>query len=249
MIEVKLIVGRYFDLRTPVPVISPHGAPAGFQRLTPIDLHITQSKFSATPLPANPLGPNNPIPGFNPTFKQKAEIRAERARMHASSQVHRQRVSKTGVGTTAKLHRNFRWLEWIAGVVSETETNGRDVLTGPMSGCWIMSYTHVALPYVGHVGTDTNAGTANSIAARGAWNGFGAAAPPGSITGFNPFNDWVGPIPAGLPGEAARKTFGLVTAANSFYSAIVYPNTNKPTRMRIAGIQLIASTLPANAQI
>jgi hypothetical protein len=49
------------------------------------------------------------------------------------------------------------------------------------------------------------------------------------------------------PGESARKTFALVTAADHFYTIISYPLVNKPARIRKAGIRQNVSTLPANA--
>ena len=244
MIEQKLIVGRYIELNTPRPVMV--GPPVnGFQEVTPVVLHIAESASSAAPVSAN-----NPVPGFNPTFKQKAEIAFQRAGEHIQSQFQRQRVSTTGVGQVAKAHRNFLWLEWLGGLVSEVRPNHMDVLTGPMSGCWIVSYLRGGVHYVGHVGTVMTPTDALSIAARTAWNNFAAAAPIGAYSGFNPFNDpWVGPVPGPLPGEAARKTFALVAAGGTFHTIIAYPQANKATRIRIAGIQQNTSSLPANGQI
>jgi hypothetical protein len=72
-----------------------------------------------------------------------------------------------------------------------------------------------------------------------------------AYSGFNPFNDpWAGgPVPLGQPGESARKTFALVTAAGTFHTVIAYPQVNKPTRIRIAGIQQNFSSLAQNGQI
>jgi hypothetical protein len=244
MIEQKLIVGRYLELITPAPV---NAGPAllGFQELNRVVLHIAESESSAAP-----VTPNNPMPGFNPTFQQKVEIGLQRAGEQIKSQFDRQRVSTTGVGQVAKGHRNFVWLEWLGGVVSEVRPNGMDVFTGPMSGCWIMSYQRNGVQYIGHVGTVNEHAHADSVAARTAWNNFGAGVPNGACSGFNPFNDpWVGSVPGQLPGEAARKTFALVTTAGTFHTVITYPQVHKPTRIRIAGIQQNASSLPANGQI
>jgi hypothetical protein len=155
------------------------------------------------------------------------------------------------VNAVVKTHRNFVWLEWLPGFVSEVQPGGMDVLTGPMSGCWITSYLRGVVHYIGHVGTENLPTSANSIAARNAWNAFAAGVPIGAYSGFNPFNDpWIGgPVPAGLPGESARKTFALVTAAGTFHTVIAYPQLNKPTRIRIAGIQQNFSSLPQNGQI
>ncbi|MGH9404249.1 MAG: hypothetical protein ACRD3D_00260 [Terriglobia bacterium] len=244
MIEQKLIVGRYIELNTPQPVFA--GAAAnGFQRVTAQVLHIDTSQSSAAAVSNNPV-----MPGFNPGLKLKAQIALQRAGEQVQSQFNRQRVSTTGAGAVAKAHRNFVWLEWLGGVVSEVNPNGIDVLTGPMSGCWILSYLRAGVRYVGHVGTVMLPTDPQSIAARAAWNNFAPGVHMAARAGFNPFNDpWLGPATAGLPGEAALKTFALVTSTGTFYTVRTYPQLNKPTRIRIAGIQQNPSTLPANGLI
>lgn len=244
MIEQKLIVGRYIELVTPPPVFAA-AAVNGFREQTAVVLHIEESESLAAPVQASVT-----MPGFNPTLKQQVAIGLQKTGDQVKAQFDRQRVSATGVGAAAKVHRNFVWLEWMGGIVNEIQPNGLDVLTGPMSGCWIVSYLRGGVHYIGHVGTVMTHADADSIAARNAWNTFAAGVPMGSYSGFNPFNDpWVGAVPVALPGESARKTFALVTAAGNFYTVITFPQLNKPTRIRIAGIQQNVSTLPANGQI
>jgi hypothetical protein len=208
-------------------------------------LNIAESESSAAP-----VAPTNNIAGFNPTLKQKAEIGLQRAGMHVKSQFDRQRVSATELGQVAKAHRNFVWLEWLGGFVSEVAPMGMDVLTGPMSGCGITEYLRNGVRYVGHVGTVMTAADPASVAAKTAWNNFAAGIPLGQRSGFKPFNDpWIGAVPAALTGEAARKTFALVTATGTFHTVIAYPQLTKPCRRRIAGIQQNLNTLPANGRI
>lgn len=242
MIEQKLIVGRYIELNSPRPTGMPDAS--GFQTLASTVLHISESESAATPGASN-----NTMPGFNPTFAQKAQIFAQRASATVSNQLHRQRTSETLIGQSSKPHRNFIWLEWMPGLVSQVQANGFDVFTGPMSGCWIMSYLRGGKRYIGHVGTDMDPTNANTIAAKRSWNDFAATQPNGSIRGFDPFNAWVGTFPAALPGESALKVFALVTAANTFHAVATYPQTNKPNRIRIAGLQNLHSTLPADGQL
>jgi hypothetical protein len=152
------------------------------------------------------------------------------------------KTSTTGTGHGAKEHRNFNWLEWRPGLVSEVATHGTDVLTGPMSGCWITRYMRNGVQCVGHVGTEHTRTSANSVAAKLAWNGFRATA-AGIVTGFNPFNDWNGDYPLPKTGEGSAKVFALVTSAGLFYSIFAYPTLNTTT-LRIAGIQQCRSSLP-----
>jgi hypothetical protein len=244
MIEQKLIVGRYIELNTPAPTMAGPAA-NGFQEVQRVTLNIAESKSSSSPLQASPT-----MPGFNPNLRQRAAIARQRAGRKISSQFHRQRTSETGVGASVKVHRNFAWLEWLAGLVSEVRPNGMDILTGPMSGCWITAYIRGGINYVGHVGTDLTYAHPHSVAARTAWNNFTAGALLGSYSGFNPFNDpWIGTVPTAQAGEANRKTFALVTGSGEFYTIIAYPQLHKPTRIRIAGIQQNHSTLPADGQI
>ena len=194
---------------------------------------------------------NNALQGFNPNFQQRVEIGFQRVGQNVQSQFNRQRTSDVGVGHSPKVHRNFAWLEWLPGVVSEIRPNGVDILTGPMTGCWVTSYLRRGIRYVGHVGTDMAPNTPNSLAAKAAWNNFATGAQIGAYTGFNPFNDpWInGPMPVQQAGEANRKTFALVTAEGHFYTVIAYPQASRPTRIRIAGIQRNNPSLPVNGQI
>jgi hypothetical protein len=249
MIEQKLIVGRYLELDPqPPPNIGP--PVNGFQEVARVVLHINESHSSSAPVAAF-----NPRPDFHPNFQQRVEIGAQRLGQQFQAAFHRQQMSTVTAGELTdarKVHRNFIWLPWLRGVVSEVQPGGMDVLTGPMSGCWIMSYLRNGVHYIGHVGTDETHGSANSIAARNAWNTFAAGVPMGAYSGFNPFNDnnpWPGPPLVPLPNELARKYFALVTAAGAFYTVVTYPQGAKRERVRIAGIQPSRSTLPQNGRI
>lgn len=241
MLEQKLIVGRYIHLTTPAPT---NAAPAvaGVQELNRVVLNLAESSSSASAMPAAPN-----LPGISRTLQMRISL--QRAGQHIGSQLDRQRVSTTAVGQVAKAHRNFVWLEWLSGMLSIVRSNGVDVLTGPMSGCWITEYMENGVRYIGHVGTVNNALDPASVAARTAWNTVAAGIPIGARAGFNPFNDWVGPPPAQLPGEGASKFFALVTAAGTFHTIFGYSQANMPNRVRIAGIQQLHSSLPANGQI
>lgn len=247
MLEQKLAVGRYIELvAPPVGFVAAPPPPAGFRTVTQQVLHIETSASLPSPVATT----NWPV-GYQPTLQQKMQVGVTEAASRLASQFDRQRTSAVAPGPAAKVHRNFVWLEWLPGSVSEVAPGGIDVLTGPMSGCWIMVYTRGGVQYVGHVGTEDDPGTANSIAAKNAWNVYGAAAPVGSISGFNPARDWVGPLPAAQGGDVIGKpkTYALVTSALEFYSVVLFAQTNKLTRYRIAGIQQLHPSLPANAQI
>jgi hypothetical protein len=242
MIEQKLIVGRYIDLLVPTPTFVGL-AVAGFREQTPLLLHIEESEYTAAPFVPGTF----PI-GYTPTLKEKAQMGLQNTGNQLKSKLDLQRTSALGVGHVAKAHRNFAWLAWIPGIVNEVRPNAMDVLTGPMSGCWITSYLRGGVHFIGHVGTEDDPTTANSIAAKGAWNTWAASVPPGSYSGYKPTADWAGPMPPLQPGETRNKTFALVTQNGDFHIVIGY-QVGSSTRIRIAGIQKITSSLPGNGQI
>lgn len=156
------------------------------------------------------------------------------------------KTSTVGVGYTAKPHRNYLWLEWREGYVTEVVVRpGVDaVLTGPMSGCWLTLYTRRGEQCVGHVGTAEHPNSTKSVAVKAAWNTFRAEA-VGPVTGFNPARNWEGPYPGMKQGDGAPKIFGLVTRTGSFFSVFTYPLLGARDTVRIAGIQNIkGSRLP-----
>jgi hypothetical protein len=89
-------------------------------------------------------------------------------------------------GAGQKAHRNFVWLPWLPGAISEVQIGATDILTGPMSGCWIFVYRRNNAVVVGHVGTLNNPADAKTIAVKTAWNNFANQAGTQIIAGFNP---------------------------------------------------------------
>jgi len=149
-----------------------------------------------------------------------------------------------------KAHRNFKWLPWLPGAISEIALVGTDVLTGPMSGCWLVTYKKATgVPYAGHLGTDI-ADPFRTAAVNGAWNAFALAQPADVIGGFNPLRHWNGAFPIKRADEpnVAPKIFGLYTTANNFYIIIAFQQNNPATMLRIAGIQQVASSSIARLQ-
>ena len=133
---------------------------------------------------------------------------------------------------------------------SEVALVGTDVLTGPMSGCWLVTYRKAnGVPHAGHLGTDV-ASPAGTAAVNGAWNAFALAHPGDVIGGFNPLRHWIGPYPTRNANEPAipPKIFGLYTTNNQYYIMVAFQQANPATLMRIAGIQQVASSPIARLQ-
>lgn len=157
------------------------------------------------------------------------------------------KTSGVQVGTGPKEHRNFIWLPWLSGGISVVALSIGDVLTGPMSGCWLVTYRKAnGVPHVAHIGTDI-ASAAKTKAVKDAWNAFANANQGDLIGGFNPLRQWQGALPAQRGGEGAARMFGLVTTDGRYFAVMTYQQAAPAPNslLRIAGIQQIPPTGPA----
>jgi hypothetical protein len=185
------------------------------------------------------------VAGFQPMNQQLLHIN-ESTRSYRGTKPFGAKTSATGPGhIAAKPHRNYQWLEYVPGFVSEVPQGGMDVLTGPMSGCWITRYIRAGVQLVGHVGTAADAAHAQTIAAKAAWNGFAGA---GAATGFNPFNAFMAVNPVMPPRRNDEglqpRIYALVTAAGTFHTVWTWPLQASQTTVRIAAIQQFLNALP-----
>lgn len=158
----------------------------------------------------------------------------------------RTKTSNISAGTGIKAHRNFQWLNWVRGSVNQVVFGALDVLTGPMSGCWITNYKIAGIEYVGHIGTYLGANTPETIASKAAWNHFANANPLDVLGGFQP--RWNGPFPPAIDGDffAGQTTFGLVTKGE-YYTIAAWRKQSKDG-YRIAGVQQNMSSPLATLQ-
>lgn len=159
------------------------------------------------------------------------------------------KTSSVQLAAGPKAHRNFKWLPWVPGRISEVALVGTDVLTGPMSGCWLVTYRKAAgVPHAGHLGTDV-ADPVGTAAVNATWNNFAIANPANVIGGFNPLRHWNGAIPASKGGDQPNpRIFGLFTTTNQYYVVVAYQQASQQTKLRVAGIQQVASSTVARLQ-
>jgi hypothetical protein len=146
-----------------------------------------------------------------------------------------------------KVHRNFQWLAWIPGAISAVQLPWGDVLTGPMSGCWLVIYKRNGIKYVGHIGTAENTTSPQSIAAKEAWYKFAPLAGEGNlIAGFNPLKAWTN-FPKPQPGDGPPDIFGLVTTSDVSYAVFTFKGDGRTRAVnlrRIADIKQIPRVSP-----
>lgn len=114
----------------------------------------------------------------------------------------------------------YRWLAYVAGRTATMPLAGGDVLTGPMSGCRIATWTDGGQK-VAHVGTIDNNPAASTRVKRAFAAEAGAA---GDLIAFNPAALWT-------PGEIATamgsrpmnfQIYALVTGPGRFYSVLMF---------------------------
>lgn len=163
------------------------------------------------------------------------------------------KVSSVSAGTHAtKGHRNFNWLEYRPGYITEVPLT-TDVITGPMSGCFLAIYRRAGAYYAGHIGTAESdrvfAGrqyTKQEIndAVKDTWNNFAAAHPADLVGGFNPIRGLKKNIPTMKNDENALNVFGVMTTTNLFYTLILYTQKANPAIKRIGLLEQIPPITP-----
>jgi hypothetical protein len=237
----KLLVDRCIDIGGLAVPANVGAAAHGFQRVAANIIHIAESENRQA-------GYKNPVLPTTADFGDRLGHKFTRFGNAVKSNVVQQKTSDVMPGAHAtKLHRNFLWLPWIPGVVSEVPSAGMNVLTGPLTGCWVTRYTRNGVQCVGHVGTELDANTPNSLAAKGSWNAF-AGGVGAQFAGFNVARNWAGNIPR-INNDGAGYFMALVTDTGDFYAVVAWQNIKYPNRVRIAGTQLMMNQLPANGQI
>lgn len=85
----------------------------------------------------------------------------------------------------------FYYLKYVPGAVTVAPLQGRPVMTGPLSGCYIFRYS-LNGPKLSHVGTAHSATDDATLAAKTAWGGVMADRAAINVTGSSPFHVWTG---------------------------------------------------------
>jgi hypothetical protein len=110
------------------------------------------------------------------------------------------------------------WCDFATGRTARKAIAGKDVLTGPMSGCYITLFNQGGMNYVGHVGT-VGVPSVDSLVKRSF-----AATMPQNATGFNPFHAWQGDMVAMSQRHGKAMQFcALVTTSGDFYAIAMMP--------------------------
>ena len=135
----------------------------------------------------------------------------------------------------------FQFLPYQNGKISVVRQVDVDVLSGPMSGCWLVMFLWQGSYYVAHVVTDFESKSSNFLT-KAAWNYWvDTEASVTVIAGFNPYAQWctspgflsVQPLQGN---DAFSKVFGLLTPNRELYSIHTYEQMREGNLYRIAGV-------------
>jgi hypothetical protein len=118
--------------------------------------------------------------------------------------------------------RNFDWLDYYPLRTSWIPLGSSDVLTGRMTGCYVVVYTENNVTKVAHVGTESTQPKANNQLKQ-SWNAFCASPGVTVIKGFKP-SDYVpvGAKNAPPKGFSFLFTIGGVTSTLDLFTLVLY---------------------------
>jgi putative component of membrane protein insertase Oxa1/YidC/SpoIIIJ protein YidD len=138
-------------------------------------------------------------------------------------------------GNHMNMQRNFIYLPWVTGKVSFVRRShaSMPVLTGPMSGCWLVYCRINGHHAFAHIGTDMGPTSTNSLAAKDAWNRALALRRGGAPV--------VETIRAFQPNPTTIKTWAALSVHHHFYTI----NLN----MGQMGILSVASVVRTNPML
>jgi hypothetical protein len=202
---------------------------------------LTLPGFDQSPPPVDPAFPANFVRALGRIYNiEESES--------SGPFYNRAKTSLIRVGQHAiKDHRTFRWLPWVLGKVSCVPLAGSDILTGKMSGCWLVIFRRNGVQYAGHIGTADSPISADTLQAQAAWRNAVNAGHIIPVAAFNP----VGPnLPAfgtlNLKNEAPE-FYGAFSANGNMYTVVfTAPGHGGPNR-RIARVVQMRTTVDVTA--
>ena len=92
----------------------------------------------------------------------------------------------SSLGLTMGLSIQYSWLDYAPGRTAKFRAGNKDILTGLMSGCWLVRWVDQGVTYVAHVGTVNNKTTDDAVKRT-----FAAEIQTNmTASGFNPAAAW-----------------------------------------------------------
>lgn len=177
------------------------------------DRFLTLPPFDQSPPPADPTFPPHFVPALGRTYNIEES--------EGSGFLNRTRTSQVSAGGHAtKTHRTFRWMPWVKGKVACVPLAGSDILTGTMTGCWLVIFTRNGVRYAGHIGTFNDANTPESIQAKAAWRGAVNAGLITPVAAVNPVGPTLPPFSAMNLKNGVASIYGGLTPSGTIYTIV-----------------------------
>lgn len=136
--------------------------------------------------------------------------------------------------------RNFIWVPYAPNAINYTETQGRDVLSGPFSGCYMVVYNYKRSRRVAHIATPQANTPGGAVPA---WNRLVASDPDIEVVaGFRP-HEHIGSLSNLMkPTDSAFKCFGLVTGTNALWTIATFSQRDPETKVVSPYFRILAIT-------
>jgi hypothetical protein len=163
------------------------------------------------------------------------------------SQTHKSmRQSNVLAGANLKKDwRNFQWLDYYPLRTSWVPLGTTDLLTGRMTGCYVVVYDDNGTVKVAHVGTETSK-PAENTQLKNAWNAFAASPGITIIKGFKP-SDSVQAV-TGPKGFSQLFIIGGVTVKQDLFTLVLFgqgtPGAGNTPSWYIADLVNVTQSLP-----
>ncbi len=136
----------------------------------------------------------------------------------------------SALGLTMRQSIQYSWLDYAPGRTAKLRAGGKDILTGLMTGCWLVRWVDSGVTYVAHVGTINNKAADDRVKRTFAAEILNNR----TATGFNPAAAW--PPNDQFPlmqeqaqgarqakvGQGRPGTFGLITSTGQFYAVYMF---------------------------
>ncbi|MCA3367729.1 MAG: hypothetical protein INF79_19155 [Roseomonas sp.] len=151
-----------------------------------------------------------------------------------------------------KAHRKFTWLpyfQYCTTVVPMDDSS--DVLSGPFTGCWLVTFTIEGARYIAHIGTSELISSNQSV--KCGFRTFCKTHNVKDIRGVKPADPWLKEI-EGLCNKKKENTngyymFGLYTREGKFFSMLTFRQKASDSEFRIAGFKEQEPNFPFNGKV
>lgn len=134
---------------------------------------------------------------------------------------------RTPNANTLALSTPVPFLKWAEGCFNFMAIPpGGEVVTGPMSGCLLVTFRLLGALYAGHVGTSNTSTSQLTLAAWAAWEAYLDSGLIQIVSSFNPFANRVNA--QSRFNEAAPVIFGVYKHTGENYAVTLHPRTLPP---------------------